>query len=68
MRGMKYVLDSRQVKPGMGFVALKGERVDGRDYIPFHCHVVGERPKDRPLFVSELKWSGDGWPYVESLK
>ena len=34
MRGMKYVLDSRQVKPGMGFVALKGERVDGRDYIP----------------------------------
>ena len=42
--------------------------IDGRDYIPFHCHVVGERPKDRPLFVSELKWSGDGWPYVESLK
>ena len=31
---MKYVLDSRQVRPGMGFVALKGERVDGRDFIP----------------------------------
>ena len=27
-------LDSRQVKPGMLFVAVKGEKVDGRDYIP----------------------------------
>ena len=27
-------LDSRQVKPGMLFVAIKGERVDGHDYIP----------------------------------
>jgi UDP-N-acetylmuramyl pentapeptide synthase len=26
--------DSRQVKPGMLFVALKGERSDGHDYIP----------------------------------
>ena len=26
--------DSRQVKPGMIFVALKGEKVDGHDYIP----------------------------------
>ena len=31
---MKYVFDSREVKPGMGFVALKGEKVDGRDFIP----------------------------------
>ena len=27
-------LDSRQVRPGMLFVAVKGEKVDGRDYIP----------------------------------
>ena len=27
-------LDSRQVKPGMLFVAIKGERVDGHDFIP----------------------------------
>ena len=27
-------LDSRQVKPGMLFVAMKGERVDGHDFIP----------------------------------
>ena len=26
--------DSRQVKPGMAFVALKGEKVDGHDFIP----------------------------------
>ena len=26
--------DSREVKPGMLFVALKGEKADGHDYIP----------------------------------
>ena len=31
---MRYTLDSRAVRPGMGFVALKGEKVDGRDFIP----------------------------------
>ena len=31
---MKYTFDSREVKPGMGFVALKGEKADGHDYIP----------------------------------
>lgn len=31
---MRYTFDSREVKPGMGFVALKGEKVDGRDFIP----------------------------------
>ena len=30
---MKYTFDSREVKPGMGFVALKGEKVDGHDFI-----------------------------------
>jgi UDP-N-acetylmuramoyl-tripeptide--D-alanyl-D-alanine ligase len=30
---MKYTIDSRSVKPGMCFVALKGEKVDGRDFI-----------------------------------
>lgn len=27
-------LDSRQVRPGMLFVAIKGEKVDGHDFIP----------------------------------
>ena len=31
---MRYTLDSREVRPGMGFVALKGEKCDGRDFIP----------------------------------
>ena len=31
---MRYTFDSREVKPGMGFVALKGERADGHAFIP----------------------------------
>ena len=31
---MRYTFDSREVRPGMGFVALKGEKVDGHDFIP----------------------------------
>ena len=31
---MRYTFDSREVRPGMGFVALKGEKVDGRRFIP----------------------------------
>ena len=31
---MRYTFDSRQVRPGMGFVALKGDKVDGRAFIP----------------------------------
>lgn len=36
--------------------------VGGKDYIPYHCHVDGENPKGRPLFVSEIVWDKDGWP------
>ena len=31
---MRYTFDSREVKPGMGFVALKGEKTDGHAFIP----------------------------------
>ena len=31
---MKYTFDSREIKPGDIFVALKGEKADGHDYIP----------------------------------
>lgn len=31
---MTYTFDSREIRPGMGFVALKGEKVDGHDFIP----------------------------------
>ncbi len=31
---IRYTFDSRAVRPGMGFVALKGERADGHAFIP----------------------------------
>ena len=31
---MRWTFDSREVKPGMGFVALKGEKADGHAFIP----------------------------------
>ena len=31
---MRWTFDSREVRPGMGFVALKGEKSDGHDFIP----------------------------------
>jgi len=31
---LRYTFDSREVRPGMGFVALKGEKTDGRAFIP----------------------------------
>lgn len=30
---MRWTFDSREVKPGMGFIALKGEKVDGHQFI-----------------------------------
>ena len=30
---MKFAIDSRKVKPGQIFVAIKGHTVDGHDYI-----------------------------------
>ena len=31
---MSATFDSREVKPGMTFIALKGEKADGHDFIP----------------------------------
>ena len=38
--------------------------MEGRDYIQYHCHVAGDNPAARPLFVSELVWDAQGWPKV----
>lgn len=38
--------------------------VDGKDYIPHHCHIAGKNPVARPFFVSELVWDEDGWPHA----
>ena len=42
---------------------------DGNEYIFYHCHVAGSRRQgSRPLFLSQIKWDKEGWPYVEGGK
>ncbi len=38
--------------------------IDGHDYLPYHCHVQNTTPRQRPLFIQELFWDDEGWPYV----
>ena len=38
--------------------------IDGHDYIPYHCHIQGNTPRSRPLFIQELFWDDEEWPYV----
>ena len=38
--------------------------IDGHDYLPYHCHVQNDTPNQRPLFIQELFWDDEGWPYV----
>ena len=40
--------------------------IGGRDYIPYHCHVAGDAPSARPLFVSSLVWDASDWPKIVS--
>ena len=45
------------------------QTTDGKEYIFYHCHVAGSRRRgSRPLFVSQIKWDEEGWPYVEGGK
>jgi len=42
---------------------------DGNDYIFYHCHVRdSEKPQDRPMLMSRIRWDRKGWPYVEGGK
>ena len=42
---------------------------DGNEYIFYHCQVAGSRRQgSRPLFLSQIKWDKEGWPYVEGGK
>ena len=53
--------DEKHFGPGHnGEIATIG----GRDYIPYHCHVAGDNPSARLLFVSRLVWDASGWPKI----
>lgn len=47
---------------------------DGRDYMLYHCHWTGMLPPKqsryipRPMFVQEILWGEDGWPYFKDGK
>ena len=41
---------------------------DAEAILPHHCHVQGDNPKARPLFVTALTWDSDGWPKVDSAE
>ena len=36
--------------------------INGRDYMPLHCHIKGKHSGRRPLFITEIKWDDEGWP------
>lgn len=37
----------------------------GNDWMLYHSYIRGQAGKDRLLMVSQIKWTEDGWPYVE---
>lgn len=42
---------------------------DGRTFLPhFIMHDVPDSESERPLWLDELKWDADGWPFVEGGK
>ena len=40
--------------------------IDEHDYLPFHCHIQNATPSQRPLFIQELFWDDEGWPYMSN--
>lgn len=49
---------------GPGHIGGIFETADGRTWILYHCHTANGASYDRKLFVQELKWDEDGWPFV----
>ncbi len=75
--------DGRSMKEGYGTVILASEQgeaffgpghnaeivtIGNHDFLPFHCHVEGPRAGARPLFIQEIFWDRDGWPYFSPSK
>ena len=39
--------------------------LDGHDYLVYHCHVRDFHNAARTMFIRELFWDADGWPFVK---
>lgn len=50
---------------GPGHVGGIFETEDGKTWMLYHCH-CGDGYLDRKLFIQELLWDEDGWPYFEN--
>ena len=50
---------------GPGHIGGIFETEDGKTWMLYHCH-DGNGSQDRKLFIQELLWDEDGWPYFEN--
>ena len=50
---------------GPGHIGGIFETEDGKTWMLYHCH-DGNGNQDRKLFIQELLWDEDGWPYFEN--
>ena len=50
---------------GPGHIGGIFETEDGKTWMLYHCH-DGNGSQDRKLFIQELLWDTDGWPYFEN--
>lgn len=72
--------DGRRMKDGFATTVLESKEgdmffgpghngeittINGRDYLPYHCHIDGDTPSARQLFIRELVWDKDGWPHIK---
>lgn len=49
---------------GPGHCAGIFETTDGKTWMLYHCH-TGNGTNDRELFIQEVLWDDEGWPYFE---
>ena len=50
---------------GPGHIGGIFETEDGKTWMLYHCH-DGNGSQDRKLFIQELLWDENGWPYFEN--
>ncbi len=41
--------------------------INGRDYMPLHAHIAGDKLLSRPMFLAEVIWDSEGWPTARLL-